>query len=112
MFYLVVVTTVFICLPMTFVVETDEGGATVTAMMTSCSVLCKPAHMVIVQLIHVTHGSEEKELLVGYLKRRKKKDKCKLSYNNMQTNNVCQKIFLIFFLLILFVNNKPLKYRK
>lgn len=53
MFYLVVVTTVFICLPMTFVVETDEGGATVTAMMTSCSVLCKPAHMVIVQLIHV-----------------------------------------------------------
>lgn len=97
MFYLVVVTTVFICLPMTFVVETDEGGATVTAMMTSCSVLCKPAHMVIVQLIHVTHGSEEKELLVGYLKQRKKKDKCKLSYNNMQTNNVCQKIFLIFF---------------
>lgn len=46
------------------------GGAEATAMaVTSCSVLCNPTHMVIVQLIHVTQGLEKKkkELSVGYL---------------------------------------------
>lgn len=62
---LVVATTVFICLPMMYVVEAvgdEEGGAEATAMTaTSCSVLCNPTHMVIVQLIHVTQGLEKKK---------------------------------------------------
>lgn len=63
--YLVVATTVFICLPMICVVETvgDEGGGAEATVMTatSCSVLCNPTHMVIVQLIHVTQGFGEKK---------------------------------------------------
>lgn len=65
-----------------------------------------PAHMVTVQLIQIIRGLEKTNCLaVAY--NRRKKDKCKLSYDNMQTNSVCQNLFLILFSFILFVNNKP-----
>ena len=103
--YLVLMTTGFICLLMMWKVERGADA------IRSCLVLLKPTHMVIVQLIYVIQGLEKKNYqLVTWFRR--KKDKCKLSYNNMQTNSVCQKNLFDFFLFILFVNNKPLKYRK
>lgn len=87
---LVLMTTGFICLLMVSVVERRAGAPT------SLPALFNPAHTVIVQLISVIQGLDKKnyQLVTWY---RGKKDKCKLSYNNMQTNSVCQKIFLIFF---------------